>query len=232
MKETTPHEMAPRWVPSILAADFGHLAEQVRAVEAAGADRFQIDIMDGHFVPNLSMGPMFVGALRKLTRLPLEAHLMVERPEIWVGPVVDQGADIVIAHAEATPHLDRVVEQIAQAGRKPAVALNPATPWEEIELLLPRLSMVLLMTVNPGFGGQSFIPYVAEKIAALRAWLRTQKLALDIEVDGGIDAATLPLVSAAGANVFVAGTAVFGHARGAGQGLRELQAALREAKQA
>ncbi len=226
MKETTPNRIANRWVPSILAADFGHLAEQVKAVEAAGADRLQIDIMDGHFVPNISMGPMFVGVLRKLTKLPLEAHLMVERPEDWVGPVVDQGADIVIAHAEATPHLDRVVEQISHAGRKPAVALNPATPWEEIELLLPRLSMVLLMTVNPGFGGQSFITYVTEKIAALRAWLQQQNLELDIEVDGGIDAGTLPLVAKAGANVFVAGTAIFGHARGAGQGLKELQASL------
>jgi ribulose-phosphate 3-epimerase len=209
----------------VLAADFGRLADQVAAVESAGADRLQIDIMDGHFVPNLSMGPMFVAGLRTLTRLPLEAHLMVERPENWVQPVVEAGADIIIAHAEATPHLDRVIEQIAAAGRQPAVALNPATPWELIELLLPSLRMVLLMTVNPGFGGQRFIPYMTDKIAALRARLHQLNLPLDIEVDGGIDADTLPAVAAAGANVFVAGTAVFGHPQGPAVGLRRLQAA-------
>ncbi len=220
-------------VPSILSADFGRLGEELRAAAEAGADRFQVDIMDGHFVPNISMGPMFVQAVRKHCPrpLPIEAHLMVARPEQWIAPVAAAGADVIIVHAEATVHLHSLLQQIAAAGARAAVALNPATPLEVIdEALSPRattpLALVLLMTVEPGFGGQALIPAVLDKIRRLRARLDERGLECDIEVDGGVEAATIGAARAAGANVFVAGSAVFGHAGGAKAGIAALRKAL------
>jgi ribulose-phosphate 3-epimerase len=211
----------PLLVPSILSADFTRLGEHVAAAERAGADRFQIDIMDGHFVPNLSMGPMFVAALRGITRLPLEAHLMVSRPEQWVDPVAAAGADVIIVHAEATVHLHSLLAHIAASGKQPAVALNPATPLELISEVLDQVKMVLLMTVEPGFGGQAFIASVLDKIHRLR-----HVYGGGIEVDGGVEPDTIALAYAAGANVFVAGSSVFSHPQGPAAGLAALRHAV------
>jgi len=210
----------------LLAADFANLGDAVAQAVAAGADRLQIDVMDGHFVPNLTMGPATVSAVRRLTTLPLEAHLMVEHPERWVQPFADAGADVIIVHAEATPHLERVLDLITQSGKRPAVALNPASPLVLIEEVLTQVTMVLLMTVNPGFGGQQFIPEVLPKIRRLREQLQTLNLQHDIEVDGGIDAATIGRAAAAGANVFVAGSSVYGAKGGVQAGLDRLRIAL------
>ena len=211
-------------VPSILSADFNRLGAQIADAAAAGADRFQVDIMDGHFVPNISMGPMFVAAARRATRLPLEAHLMVSRPEQWIAPVAEAGADIIIVHAEATVHLHSLLAQIATLGKRPAVALNPASPLELIDEVLEQATMVLLMTVEPGFGGQAFIASVLDKIRRLRRRYRR-----DIEVDGGVEPETIGLARAAGANVFVAGSSVFGHPSGPASSPASGLAALRQA---
>jgi len=219
-------------VPSILSANFGCLERELAAAEAAGADRFQVDIMDGHFVPNISMGPMFVAATRAHTGLPIEAHLMVSRPEQWVEAVAQAGADVVIVHAEASRHLHSLLRQIEAAGARPAVALNPASPLALIEEVLDQVALVLLMTVEPGFGGQTFIEGVCGKIARLRQRLEAEGRDCDIEVDGGVDAATIGRARAAGANVFVAGSAVFGHRGGVAAGMAELRGALREAAHA
>jgi ribulose-phosphate 3-epimerase len=211
-------------VPSILSANFACLEKDVAAV--ADAERFQVDIMDGHFVPNISMGPMFVAALRRLTPRPIEAHLMVTRPEQWVGPCAEAGANVIIVHAEATVHLHSLLAQIRAAGAQPAVALNPGSPLTMIEEVLDQVAMVLLMTVEPGFGGQQFIPQVLTKIARLRKHLDERGLDCDIEVDGGVEAATITRARDAGANIFVAGSAVFGHRQGAAAGLAGLRSAL------
>jgi ribulose-phosphate 3-epimerase len=215
-----------RIVPSILAADFGQLGAEVERATQAGADRLQIDIMDGHFVPNISMGPMFVETVRRFTTLPLEAHLMVSRPEQWIEPAAKAGADLIIVHAEATPHLHRVLESIAAHGARPAVAINPASPLALIEEVLEQVSLVLQMTVNPGFGGQKFIPAVLGKIHRLRQRLNECNPACDIEVDGGIDAETIGQAHAAGANVFVAGSSVFNAKQGVPAALEALRGAL------
>lgn len=217
-------------VPSILAADFGRLAEQVAAADQGGADRFQVDIMDGHFVPNISMGPMFVAALRRLTRLPIEAHLMTARPQDWIAPVAQAGADWIIVHAEATVHLDRMVESIVEAGARPAVALNPASPLDWIEEILPRVGMVLQMTVNPGFGGQRFIAPVLDKLRRLRRRIAALNLDCALEIDGGVEVDTIAAAAQAGANVFVAGSAVFAHHGGPAAALAALRAALASAR--
>lgn len=214
-------------VPSILSADFTRLGEEIEAAVAAGADRLQVDIMDGHFVPNISMGPMFVAAARaRAPRLPLEAHLMTTHPERWVGPCADAGASVIIVHAEAAGHLHSVLAQIADAGAQPAVALNPDSPLALIEEALDQVAMVLLMTVEPGFGGQRFIVSVLDKIRRLRGQLDAQGRACDIEVDGGVEAATIGAARQAGANVFVAGSAVFGHPGGCAAGLTALRREL------
>lgn len=214
-------------VPSILSADFGCLERDLSAAVAAGADRFQVDIMDGHFVPNISMGPMFVAATRAhIGALPLEAHLMVSRPRQWIQPVRDAGADLIIVHAEATCHLHSLLRQIAACGARPAVALNPASPLALIEEVLDQVAMVLLMTVEPGFGGQQFIEPVLDKIRRLRQTLLDRRLDCDIEIDGGVDASTIGRARAAGANVFVAGSSVFAHPQGIASGLSALRAAL------
>jgi ribulose-phosphate 3-epimerase len=202
-----------RIAPSILAADFSRLGEEVRAVEAAGADLVHVDVMDGRFVPNITLGPLVVAAVRKTTKLPLDVHLMIVEPERYVDAFARAGADRISVHLEASPHLHRTVEQIRETGKKAAVAVNPHTPLDGLDVVLPELDMVLLMTVNPGFGGQRFIEAVLPKIRALRAEIDRRGLDLDIQVDGGIDAQTAPEVVAAGATVLVAGSAVF-HAPG------------------
>jgi ribulose-phosphate 3-epimerase len=199
-----------RIAPSILSADFGRLAEEVRAAEAAGADWIHVDVMDGRFVPNLTVGPLVVEAVRKVTRLPIDAHLMIVEPERYVESFAKAGADLVSVHAEVSPHLHRTLQAIRAAGARPAVALNPSTPLDALEWVLGDCEMVLLMSVNPGFGGQRYIPAVTEKVRRLRAAAEARGLTLEIEVDGGIRGDTVGPVAAAGANVFVAGTAVFG----------------------
>ena len=196
--------------PSILSADFGRLAEEVRAAEAAGADWIHVDVMDGRFVPNITIGPVVVEAVRKVTRLPIDAHLMIVEPERYVDAFAKAGADVISVHAEVSPHLHRTLQAIAAAGAKPAVALNPSTGLETIEYVLGDCAMVLLMTVNPGFGGQRYVDACTEKVRRLRALADARGLALDIQVDGGVKPDTVAVPAAAGANVFVAGTAVFG----------------------
>jgi ribulose-phosphate 3-epimerase len=196
--------------PSVLSADFGRLAEEVRAVEEAGADVIHVDVMDGRFVPNITVGPLVVAAVRKATRLPVDVHLMIVEPERYVESFARAGAALISVHAEASPHLHRTLQAIRAAGARPAVALNPSTPLDAVEYVLGDCEMVLLMTVNPGFGGQGYIPAVTEKVRRLRALAEARGQPLDIEVDGGIQPATAATVAAAGANVLVAGTAVFG----------------------
>ena len=198
-----------RIAPSILSADFGRLAEEVAAAEAAGADYIHVDIMDGRFVPNITIGPLVVRAVRKATKLPLDVHLMIVEPERYVDEFANAGADLISVHAEATPHLHRLVEHIRSLGKRASVALNPHSSLDSLHIVLPELSMVLLMTVNPGFGGQRFIQAVVPKIRELRAEIMRRGLDVDIEVDGGIAADTAPIVVGAGANVLVAGSAVF-----------------------
>ena len=204
--------MAPpiRIAPSILSADFGRLADEVRAAEAAGADWIHVDVMDGRFVPNITIGPLVVEAVRRVTRLPIDAHLMIAEPERYVEAFARAGADVISVHAEASPHLHRTLQAIRAAGARPAVALNPATGLEALEYVLGDCDMVLLMTVNPGFGGQKYIAACTEKVRRLRAMADARHHPLEIQVDGGIKPDTVGEVAAAGANVFVAGTAVFG----------------------
>jgi ribulose-phosphate 3-epimerase len=196
--------------PSILSADFSRLGDEVRAVEQAGADYIHVDVMDGHFVPNITIGPMIVKAVRGVTQLPLDVHLMISNPDQFIDDFARAGADMITVHPEAVNHLHRSLQIIKRAGAKPSVSLNPATPLQMIEYVLDDLNMVLLMTVNPGFGGQEFIPGVVPKIERLREMRDKKGLEMDIEVDGGINPETIHIASAAGANVFVAGSAIFG----------------------
>lgn len=195
--------------PSILSADFTRLGDEIRDVESAGADYIHIDVMDGHYVPNITIGPMIVEAAKRSTRLPLDVHLMISNPDQYIDIFRQSGADIITVHAEAVDHLHRSVQSIREAGARTGVSLNPATPLQVIEYTLDELDMVLVMTVNPGFGGQEFIPEVIPKIERLREMIRQRGLNTDIEVDGGINLDTIGLVSAAGANIFVAGSAIF-----------------------
>jgi ribulose-phosphate 3-epimerase len=212
--------------PSVLAADFLRLGEQLKAVEAAGADRIHVDVMDGRFVPNLSLGLPIVEAVRRGTTLPVEAHLMIEEPERYAEAFAKAGADTLIVHQENAPHLDRTLSLVRGLGKKAGVALNPATPASALAEVVAELDLVLVMTVNPGFGGQRFIGRMLDKIALVRDTLNEKNPSAELEVDGGIDAATGPRVVAAGARVLVAGTAVFGHASGPGDGVRALRAAV------
>jgi len=195
--------------PSILSADFTRLGEEVKAVERAGADYIHVDVMDGHFVPNITIGPMVVKAVRRITKLPLDVHLMISNPDGFIESFVDAGADMITVHAEAVDHLHRSLQHIRKAGAKPGVSLNPATPPEVLEYVLSDLNLVLLMTVNPGFESQAFIPEVVPKIRRLREMIDQRQLGVEIEVDGGINPETIHQVSAAGAEVFVAGSAIF-----------------------
>ncbi|NLK51745.1 MAG: ribulose-phosphate 3-epimerase [Syntrophomonadaceae bacterium] len=195
--------------PSILSADFSSLGEQVKQVERAGADYLHIDVMDGHFVPNITIGPLVVSALRPISHLVFDVHLMVEQPERYVEDFVRAGADLVTIHVEACPHLHRSIQQIKDLGVKVGVALNPATSLSCLEYILEELDLVLLMTVNPGFGGQSFIPGVLPKIHQLREMLDQRGLRVQLEVDGGINMETVRDVVEAGAEVLVAGSAIF-----------------------
>ncbi len=200
-----------RIAPSILAADFGRLAEEVIAVERASADLIHIDVMDGHFVPNLTLGPVMIEAVRRVTKLPLDVHLMIEEPERWVDAYAKAGADILHVHPEVCPHLHRVVQQIRHAGMQAAVVLNPATPLQVLDYVLEELSTVLVMSVNPGFGGQSFIPSALGKIAALRRMISERGLSdvVSISVDGGIKLDNAAEVVSAGATVLVSGSGIF-----------------------
>jgi ribulose-phosphate 3-epimerase len=195
--------------PSILSADFARLGEEIRNVEKAGADYIHVDVMDGHFVPNITLGPLIVKTVRGLTKLPLDVHLMISDPDRYVGDFVKAGADILTIHAEAVTHLHRSIQHIRSTGARPGVALNPATPPECLQYVIDGLEMVIVMSVNPGFGGQEFIPEVIPKISWIRDLARRKNLTLEIEVDGGINAETIHQVSVAGADVFVAGSAVF-----------------------
>ena len=197
-------------VPSILSADFSRLGQQVRDAEEAGAARIQVDIMDGHFVPNISVGPLVIESIRPLLRIPIEAHLMIERPELYIPQFAQAGADYIIVHVETARHLHRAVQQIRAVGVHPGVTLNPATPLVMLEEILEYVDMVLVMTVNPGFGGQEFIDSMLPKISKLREMMDQRGMTeCDIEVDGGINTETAPLVVRAGANLLVAGSAVY-----------------------
>ncbi|MBC7973340.1 MAG: ribulose-phosphate 3-epimerase [Myxococcales bacterium] len=193
---------------SILSADFGRLADEVRAI--ATADYVHVDVMDGHFVPNLTIGPVVVEAVKRVTALPLDVHLMIEDAERWVGAYAKAGADVIGVHVEACPHLHRTLQQIRDLGKRASVVLNPATPVEAIEWVLDSVDQVLLMSVNPGFGGQQFIPSSLRKIQQLRRMIGERGLTVDIEVDGGIKVDNVAAVCAAGANVIVSGSGVFG----------------------
>jgi ribulose-phosphate 3-epimerase len=194
---------------SILAADFGHLADEVRAVQDAGADWIHVDVMDGHFVPNLTLGPQIVEDIRKATTLPLDVHLMITSPERYVPDFARAGADYISVHQEACPHLHAVVQDIRRQNVKPSVAINPATPLLLVEPILPDLDMLLLMSVNPGFGGQAFIDGTLAKLSEARRLKRERGLHFLIEVDGGVKTHNCGLVAGAGAEVFVIGTGIF-----------------------
>jgi ribulose-phosphate 3-epimerase len=205
--------MAIKIAPSILSADFGRLAEEVRTVDEAGADLIHVDVMDGRFVPNLTIGPVVVKAVRRATHLPLDVHLMIVEPEKYIDEFAAAGADIITVHVEACVHLHRTIQQIKGLGKKAGVSLNPHTPVSMLEHVMSDLDLVLVMSVNPGFGGQSFIPSALEKIRALAAMKKAigRVSSVDIEVDGGVNAKTAGSVVAAGADILVAGSYVFHH---------------------
>jgi ribulose-phosphate 3-epimerase len=219
--------MQVKIAPSILSADFTRLGEAVRAVEAAGADRVQIDVMDGRFVPNITFGSLAVKSLRPLTRLTLETHLMVEPPEDFIEEFARAGADTIIVHQESTPHLHRAIQHIHSLGKRAGVALDPGTPVVMVSEVLASLELVLVMTVNPGFGGQEFIPETLSKIRQVRNVIRQQNLNCELEVDGGINVDTAPRVVEAGADVLVAGSAVFDSKDGVAAAIDGLLAAAR-----
>lgn len=211
---------------SILAADFTRLGDQVRAAEDAGADLIHIDVMDGRFVPNISMGPLVVEAVRRVTALPLDVHLMIVEPERYVNAFASAGADRISVHIEASPNLHRTLQQIREAGCKPGVAVNPHTPASALSEVMDLLDVVIVMTVNPGFGGQKFIPSTMPKLAALRTTADQIRRDIDFEVDGGIGADTARTAVQSGANVLIAGTAIFHPAHSVADGVRMLRASL------
>jgi ribulose-phosphate 3-epimerase len=211
--------------PSILAADFGHLADDIARAEEGGATLLHLDVMDGHFVPNLTMGPAVVKAVRRATRLPLDVHLMIENADLYVDAFADAGASWVSLHVEALPHLQRTVARLRERGLKPGVALNPSTPLVSVEEIAPELDYVVVMSVNPGFGGQAFLPASVDKVRRMRDMLRRRGLAAQIEVDGGVDEGNVKALVEAGADVLVAGTSIFGKGDPAAGARRLLEAA-------
>lgn len=198
-----------RIAPSILSADFGRLAEEVAAVEAAGADLIHVDVMDGRFVPNLTLGPIVVKALRKASKLPLDVHLMIVEPEKYVEAFADAGADTIMVHQEACTHLHRTLSHIRKLGKRSGAVLNPSTSEDTLRYVLDEADQILVMSVNPGFGGQSFLDCVLPKLTALKRMIDERRLAIDLEIDGGISPDTIGKAVAAGARIFVAGNAVF-----------------------
>jgi ribulose-phosphate 3-epimerase len=216
-----------RIAPSILSADFARLGDSIREAEAGGADWIHVDVMDGHFVPNITIGVPVVAAIRKVTKLPLDVHLMIERPDRYVDAFVKAGADWLTVHVEAERHLHRTVQAIRQLGAKAGVSLNPATPASALDEILPFVDLVLVMSVNPGFGGQEFIETSVAKIASIRAAIDERALDVDIEVDGGISPATVGRVARAGASVVVAGNAVYGGPKSVAENIRAIRDAAR-----
>ena len=215
-------------VPSVLSADFARLGEQVREAEAAGAGRIQVDVMDGHFVPNISVGPLVIESMRPHCKIPIEAHLMIERPELYIPQFAKAGADYIIVHVETCPHLHRTIQQIRGEGKGAGVAINPSTPLAALEEVLSYVDMVIVMTVNPGFGGQEFIESMLPKIRRLRAMIEDHKYDCDIEVDGGIHEKTVADAVAAGANLLVAGSAVYAAPDGVAAAINRLRAAIEQ----
>lgn len=222
-----PNERQIKIAPSILSADFSRLGEQVAEAEAGGADMIHIDIMDGHFVPNLTFGPMIVKAIRQSTSLPFDIHAMLTNPDDYISELADAGADSITVHAEACRHLHRTVQQIKEAGKQASVAISPATPISAIEEVLDDLDMVLVMTVNPGFGGQAFIESVVPKITRMRTLLDQRGLKTDLQVDGGVSVSTANKVVQAGANVLVAGSAVYNKDNSVADSIKRIRDSIR-----
>jgi ribulose-phosphate 3-epimerase len=222
----------PVIAPSILSADFTHLGEDIAACENAGADWIHVDVMDGHFVPNMTLGPLVVAACRRATSLPLDVHLMIEKPENMIEAFAKAGADRLTVHVETCPHLHSTIQQIQSLGVKAGVTLNPATPAVMLQEVYGFVDLVLVMTVNPGFGGQSFISEMLPKVAAIRQALDSAGSQAWLEVDGGVSEKTLPSLHKAGANAFVAGNAVFNHPKGIAVGINTLRECLKLDKQA
>lgn len=222
MRSKTQHPI--KIAPSILTADLGHLARVIGETEASGVDYIHLDVMDGRFVPNMTFGPLLVSTIRRLTDLPLDVHLMIEEPDRYLADFAEAGADIITVHVETTPHLHRTVQRIIELGCKAGVALNPATPVESIREISPFVDMVLVMTVNPGFGGQKFIETSTSKIGRMRALLDEFNPTCDLEVDGGIGAHNIGDVIQRGANVIVAGSAIYNDEANIGQSLAKLRA--------
>ena len=222
--------MSVKLAPSILAADFARLGQQVAEAEQAGADRIHVDVMDGHFVPNLSMGPVIVQSLRRVTHLPLETHLMISDPDLFLDEFAAAGSDSFLVHWEGNNNLHRTVQRIRALGKRAAVAINPATPGAVLDEIVQDLDQVLVMTVNPGFGHQQFIRTTLPKIQRVRELVERRKPGCDVEVDGGIDATTAPLVVRAGATVLVAGSSIFGDRDGVATAMKRLRAAIDHTK--
>ena len=232
-REGEDHEMGPEVVklaPSILAADFARLGEQVVEAERAGADRIHVDVMDGHFVPNISMGAPIVKSLRRVTRLPLEIHLMISNPDAFLDEFVEAGSDSFLVHWEGNDNLHRTIQRITALGKRAGVVINPATPAAVLEEILQDVEQVLIMTVNPGFGQQPFLPTTLLKIRRIRQRIEQMTSGCDVEVDGGIDADTAPLAVAAGANVLVAGTAIFGECEDVAAAMDRLRASIKQSR--
>ena len=214
--------------PSILSCDFSRLAEEIEAAEVGGADWIHVDVMDGHFVPNITIGPVITEGARRVTELPLDVHLMIEEPDRYLQAFASAGADILTVHQETCRHLHRTVDRIRQLGVRPGVAVNPATPLETVREVLPNVDLLLVMSVDPGFGGQSYIPSSSDKLRRARAMLDEIGSQAELEVDGGVDADNAAAIVAAGASVLVAGSAVYGHDGGAVGGVRAIRHAIGE----
>ena len=209
--------------PSIIASDFTHLADEISVIESAGADWLHMDIMDGHFVPTITVGPLFVQACKRVTKLPIDAHLMISDPDQYLEVFAKAGANNITVHVETCPDLPQTIQKIKSLGCTAGVTLNPATPASALDSVLPLVDLVLVMSVKPGYSGQSFMPEMISKVEEIRNKLNALRSKAYLEVDGGMSAETLPLMYKAGANVFVAGSAVFGHPQGAGEGIRVLR---------